>query len=234
MTGLKVLAYNVWGMPRQVGGQNKSVRIPAIASLLKARKEEFDIILLSELWYEADHGIIKKAMDEAGMFMTNWGDFNSSLSPGYSSGLAIISRQTPDGVTPLFFKNRGHFCHFDGEWVARKGACHVFFQALSIGTETVSADVVVTHLIGDRFDSHGQDSNEAIRLKQASELISYIGKFNSDLTILGGTSTQNQVMVLTKCLRLQTSKIPEFNTIQRLSASGPFPTQRIPTQTVPR
>ena len=62
MTGLKVLAYNVWGMPRQVGGQNKSVRIPAIASLLKERKEEFDIILLSELWYEADHGIIKEAM----------------------------------------------------------------------------------------------------------------------------------------------------------------------------
>ena len=86
----------------------------------------------------------------------------------------------------MFFKNRGHFCHFDGEWFARKGACHVHFQALSVGTETVSADVVVTHLIGDRFDSHGQDSNEAIRLKQASELISYIGKFNSDLTILGG------------------------------------------------
>ena len=133
------------------------------------------------------------------MFMTNWGDFNSSLSPGYSSGLAIISRcpspspspstwprQTPDGVTPLFFKNRGHFSHFDGEWAARKGACHLYFQALSVGTETVSADVVVTHLIGDRFDSHGQDSNEAIRLKQATELISYVGQFDSDLTILGG------------------------------------------------
>ena len=31
---IKVLAYNVWGMPRQFGGQQKSLRMPKIAKKL--------------------------------------------------------------------------------------------------------------------------------------------------------------------------------------------------------
>ena len=31
---IKVLAYNVWGMPRQFGGQQKSLRMPQIAKKL--------------------------------------------------------------------------------------------------------------------------------------------------------------------------------------------------------
>ena len=80
---INVLAYNVWGMPRQFGGQQKSLRMPQIAKKLaegckKVRlsllihfhflvswhyqKGEYDIILLSELWMKHDHGIIKQEL----------------------------------------------------------------------------------------------------------------------------------------------------------------------------
>ena len=62
---VKVLAYNVWGMPRQLGGQHKSLRIPKLAKKLReglAQRKEYDIVLLSELWMKHDHEIIKQEL----------------------------------------------------------------------------------------------------------------------------------------------------------------------------
>ena len=49
---IKVLAYNVWGMPRQFGGQKKSLRIPQLAKKLalgcrKVRLSLFNSLSLS-------------------------------------------------------------------------------------------------------------------------------------------------------------------------------------------
>ena len=107
---INVLAYNVWGMPRQLGGQQKSLRVPKLAKKLRAgcQRKEYDIVLLSELWMKHDHEIIKQEMvsyhlystyfpcmlyqTEGGLYMTEWGQFNCFASPGGSSGLAIVSR----------------------------------------------------------------------------------------------------------------------------------------------
>ena len=61
---VKVLAYNVWGMPRQLGGQQKNLRIPKLAKKLRdgCQQEEYDIVLLSELWMKHDHEIIKEEL----------------------------------------------------------------------------------------------------------------------------------------------------------------------------
>ena len=62
---LQVLEFNVWGMPRQLGGQYKSLRIPKLAKKLReglAQRKEYDIVLLSELWMKHDHEIIKQEL----------------------------------------------------------------------------------------------------------------------------------------------------------------------------
>ena len=61
---IKVLAYNVWGMPRQLGGQQKSLRMPKLAKMLRegCQRKDYDIVLLSELWMKHDHEIIKEEM----------------------------------------------------------------------------------------------------------------------------------------------------------------------------
>jgi len=183
---INVLAYNVWGMPRQFGGQQKSLRIPQLAKKLAegCRKGEYDIILLSELWMKHDHGIIKQELTGGGFFMTEWGQFNSFASPGGSSGLAIVSRMPLSEVDPLFFKTHGHLMHpSDGEFAARKGACRVRLQL-----HNLKVDAIVTHLIGDTIDNEGKDVNEKKRQKQAKELIEFANsrETQADLIILGG------------------------------------------------
>ena len=61
---IRVLAYNVWGMPKQLGGQHKSLRIPKLAKMLRdgCQREEYHIVLLSELWMKHDHEIIKQEL----------------------------------------------------------------------------------------------------------------------------------------------------------------------------
>ena len=61
---IKVLAYNVWGMPRQFGGKQKSLRFPKLAKMLRegCQRKEYDVVLLSELWMKHDHETIKQEM----------------------------------------------------------------------------------------------------------------------------------------------------------------------------
>ena len=70
---IKVLAYNVWGMPRQLGGQQKSLRIPKLAKILRegCEKEEYDIVLLSELWMKHDHETIKQELVRYHLYSIN-------------------------------------------------------------------------------------------------------------------------------------------------------------------
>ena len=88
-------------------------------------------------------------------------------------------------IDPLFFKTHGHLVATDGEWAARKGACRVRFHLHGI-----KVDAIVTHLIGDTFDSGGEDVNEKKRQKQVKELMDFANSRSSstraDLIILGG------------------------------------------------
>ena len=137
---------------------------------------------------------------EGGLYMTDWGQFNCFASPGGSSGLAIVSRSTQlsesknknislrmplSEIDPLFFKTHGHLIATDGEWAARKGACRV-----RLHLHGLKIDAIVTHLIGDTFDSGGEDVNEKKRQKQAKELMDFANSRSSstraDLIILGG------------------------------------------------
>ena len=72
---LKVLAYNVWGMPGGIGGcMDKTERMAALAEAIGQQKlgsngEDFDLILMEELWMSADHATIKSKLPE-GFYMT--------------------------------------------------------------------------------------------------------------------------------------------------------------------
>ena len=88
-------------------------------------------------------------------------------------------------IDPLFFKTHGHLIATDGEWAARKGACRV-----RLNLHGLKIDAIVTHLIGDTFDSDGEDVNEKKRQKQAKELMDFANSRSTttraDLIILGG------------------------------------------------
>ena len=53
---LRVISYNVWGMPGF--SENKEQRILGLSDLVK--REKFDLLLLTELWMRSDHEQIRQ------------------------------------------------------------------------------------------------------------------------------------------------------------------------------
>ena len=73
IVGLKVFAFNVWGMPGGLGGcKYKQERMKALADVIKSRKPYFDVLLFEELWMEADHNLLQNASKNAGLHMTDF------------------------------------------------------------------------------------------------------------------------------------------------------------------
>jgi len=185
---LKVLAYNVWGMPGGLGGcKDKTQRIAALANEISEQRlgqggDDFDLILLEELWMEPDHTTIKSLIPE-GFYMTEFRDLASSVCDGRvlitsCSGLAVISRYP--FVEKEFHEYTWKGSIWDGEAFAGKGVGRVRIQPKS----DVTIDVFVTHTIADGTTMY---NNSWARIKQVEELMdSYILKSDADAVILGG------------------------------------------------
>ena len=75
---LKVFAFNVWGMPGGLGGcKYKKERMAALANVIHSRVPYFDILLMEELWMEADHSTLANASKAAGFYMTEFRELAS-------------------------------------------------------------------------------------------------------------------------------------------------------------
>ena len=75
---LKVFAFNVWGMPGGLGGcKYKKERMIALANVIQSGTPYFDILLMEELWMEADHSTLANASKQAGFYMTEFRELAS-------------------------------------------------------------------------------------------------------------------------------------------------------------
>ena len=70
---LKVLSYNVWGLPCGLGGcKFKDERLQDLAYHIRSRSPKFDVFLIQELWMRKDHQILKDAANSANLYMTEF------------------------------------------------------------------------------------------------------------------------------------------------------------------
>ena len=116
---LKILSYNLWGLPHIYNSKYKSERISAFANKMKYRQPKFDILLLNELWMQHDHSLIQKAAQEAGLYMTEFRQLASSwcdgrVAPTTCSGLAVLSVFPFKQIQFTRFDYRGWFLSY--EW----------------------------------------------------------------------------------------------------------------------
>ena len=186
---LKVLAYNVWGMPAGIGGcQDKEARIAALAQGIKnqavgANQEDFDVVLFEELWMQADHDTIAANLPE-GFHMTGYRQLASAWCDGRvlitsCSGLAIVSRYPFQEVEFNMYTYRGSI--WDGEGLAGKGVGRVRIEPMP----NLTVDIFITHTIADSGIT--MYNNTWVRINQVEELMStYIEKSDADAVILGG------------------------------------------------
>jgi len=186
---LKVLAYNVWGMPGGIGGcKDKEDRIQALSwavgnQSLGANQEDFDLILFEELWMQADHNTIQSNIPE-GFHMTEFRGLASAACDGRvliskCSGLAVVSRYPFTQIEFNEYTWKGSI--WDGEAFAGKGIGRVRIEP----KPGLKIDVFVTHTIADSGTT--MYNNTWARIKQVEELMdSYILKSDADAVILGG------------------------------------------------
>lgn len=187
---LKVLAYNVWGLPGGIGGAvDKEERIAAISDQIRqqslgATGEDFDMVLLEELWMQADHDHIAANLPE-GFHMTAFRELSSPLCDGRvlvttCSGLSVISRFPFLETEFHMYTYRGSI--WDGEALAGKGVGRVRVQP----HPDVTVDVFVTHTIADG-NTLGLYNNTDVRIRQVTELMDdYVDKSDADVVVLGG------------------------------------------------
>jgi endonuclease/exonuclease/phosphatase family metal-dependent hydrolase len=181
---IEVFAFNVWGMPSGLGGcQYKKERMEALADMIESRKPYFDLLLLNELWMQADHQILEDAAKNVGLYMTEFRQLASKSCDGQwtmieCSGLAIISAYPLKEVEFHQYTWKGQL--WDLEPLAGKGVGRVTIEPIP----GMKVDVFVTHTIADGSSMYNQTW---YRIKQAEELVeSYLKTTTADAVILGG------------------------------------------------
>jgi len=179
---LRVISLNAWGMPGGIGGcKDKAERIKAIAKMVS--EGQFDILALQELWMEADHTEIAKAVLE-GYYITGFRQLSSEFCDGRvlittCSGLTIVSRYEFKEVEFHMYTYRGTI--WDGEAFAGKGVGRVRITPRA----DLEIDVFTTHTIADSGTSMA--NNTWYRVKQVEELMDkYVAASTAQGVLLAG------------------------------------------------
>lgn len=137
---------------------------------------DYDVVLLQEVWYRADHDVIRTALPHS----TYFGIFNSGCS-GYllplgCSGLTILSKHPFESVEFTPFMLRGSFWSFDGEIFVQKGLGRA---RILFGPERISIDLFTTHLVS--YTSDPNRDNGYVRYLQAMETVRYIERSTAEV-----------------------------------------------------
>jgi len=195
----KVLSFNTWGMPENLGSQHKTERMNAIAQELS--KGEFDLYLFEELWMRPDYWTLQAKLPTYLDVATNttkkyeiteyWkltnGKCDGRIGPDGCSGLTVVSKYPIKEVEFYLY----HICgnpskiFVDGECLASKGVGRIRLENPGNLTD-VKLDVYITHTVAQPPSGHGYD-NIYYRVKQVEQLVEEIlKKSTADAIILGG------------------------------------------------
>jgi len=151
---LRVLTYNVHGLPDALTGDDGEARMRAIAPLL----EDFDLVGLQETFDEDKHALLTA---EATHEVQTWFSEKVESSRAYGSGLAVLAR------APLVEEFTEHYrmCHglldASSDCLASKG-----FQVVRLSVGGAELDLYNTH-----HEAGGGVEDEATRADQVSQVL---------------------------------------------------------------
>lgn len=173
---IRVLTYNVWGVPLESSSPFRKVRMPRICERLQEKKQDFDIVLIQEAWDDDDQETLKKC------------GFSEvvDLSGSRDLGLLILSQWKVIESRRLTFSENGYpeNTFSDGEALTHKGAI-----AAKIATPQGQIWVVNTHLVADYSVADSKrESYEQQRTLQTMELADFVHELQEEKlpVILGG------------------------------------------------
>ncbi len=191
---LKVLSLNAWGL-NWPWSEDRNNRIKALKDIIALN--DYDIILLQEVWFRRDYDVVRSSVPYASYFES----FNSCSGyflPMGCSGLIVLSRHPIEHVEFLPFRYslcnikisfytyedilnssfRGSFWNFDGEIFVGKGVgkARVRWQGLAV-------DVFTSHFVS--YTNNPNSDNKKVRYMQSKETVAYINNSDADIKLFG-------------------------------------------------
>lgn len=190
---LRVISWNVWGVPFVSAEREARVRQigPSIAALHP------DVVLLQELWSEADAQLVIRALADAGLTHQTHGASDRFAAFG-SSGLLIAANRPLRSVDHLEYE-LGRWPHtpYHLDWLSRK-------SALSAVIDTPGGSLV---LVNTHWQAAYRTGNYApVRAAQALELCEWLREREAPHLLLAGDfnvgGDERATDLLTQRLRL--------------------------------
>lgn len=164
---LRVLTYNVHGLPSAITGDDTPGRMVQIAPLLV----DFDLVGLQEDFDEANHATL---VEPAPQPVQDWFGEKKDDTRAYGSGLALLG----PGAATLVHHQHYSACNgvTDGasDCLASKG-----FQLLRLDLGGVELDVYNTHM-----EAGGGEEDDAARTVHVDELLAAMDEHSADRPVL--------------------------------------------------
>lgn len=166
---LKVLTYNIWGIP--IITPSRSARVDAIGEAIA--EIDPDLVTLQEVWLEEDAEALRAALQRIGLVHT----WTSGAPWPANSGLLIASRY-PIREARFAPYSRGSVPHtpWHLDWIAGKGAARV-----RIETPAGDVDFAATHL----QSGYGSDEYMPVQVSQMLEAADLIRRDATALIVAG-------------------------------------------------
>jgi endonuclease/exonuclease/phosphatase family metal-dependent hydrolase len=166
---LRVLSWNVWGLPAV--STNLEARMAALPEAIA--KLEPDIILLQEIWAESDGVTVRRGLERHGYrYATHLAHTEAGMTGLFTASKLPLKSV---GFLPFASGRIGHsFWHL--EWIASKGVGSFLVQ-----TALGEIQVQNTHLQAQ----YETDDYAAERLSQASQIL-LLGQNRAQSLVLGG------------------------------------------------
>jgi endonuclease/exonuclease/phosphatase family metal-dependent hydrolase len=164
---LRVLSYNVHGLPSIITGDDTPGRLAQIAPLLT----DWDLVGLQEDWDASNHASM---LSQAGHPEQHWFDARVGDDRVYGSGLTALS------ANPVVEQNSTHYTTCYGllenssDCLASKG-----FQALRLKLGAGEIDFYNTHL-----EAGGGEEDNAARASQVEQLIAALNGWSANKAIV--------------------------------------------------
>lgn len=174
---LRVFSVNMWGL-RWPLGEDDIERFRTLREVL--RKEDYDFVLLQEVWYRNQYDMIKGTLP----YISEFTQFNPRCSGNFvvpfgCSGLVILSKHPIEfaGIRP--FSVRGSFWNFDGEVFVRKGIARARSK-----WNGFTVDLFTSHLVS--YTNNPNYDNTMYRFQQVMEVARAIRDSKADIKLFGG------------------------------------------------
>ncbi|CAH1798548.1 unnamed protein product [Owenia fusiformis] len=171
---LKVLTLNCWGVFTPLACDYRNKRIMAIGDELA--KGEYDIVMLQEIWTQADYVILSNKV--ASVFPHHH-YFHSGM---FGSGLCVFSKSPIIEIFTMRYSINGyaHKIHH-GDWFGNKavGLAKIEYKGLKI-------NLYITHALAEyNIENDEYIAQRMVQAYELSQFVKHTGE-TSDINIVGG------------------------------------------------